>query len=106
MNRFTAMLPERRLALVLLRRGAASWALVRLVVAVAPLLMGHAELRLDPSAAVGVILLTGLVGLVRASLRNEPRFLANLGIAPLATALISVAPAVLGEGVLGFLLPR
>lgn len=103
MKHMAAMFPERRLAVALLRRGTTSWILVRMVVAAAPLLVSDAAMRLDANAALGVIVLTGLVGLARARLRNEPRFLPNLGISPTVTASLSVIPAVLAEIAVGVL---
>lgn len=103
MTRFTARFPNRQLAVALLGRGAVAWVLVRLLLLVAPQLSGGALIQLEPTAALAVVGLTGFIGLVHARWRNEPRFFANLGIAPAATLLLSMAPAVVAETLMAVL---
>lgn len=97
MNRLLARFPHRRLAVALLARGTVAWVLVRLLLLVTPQLVDGALIQLEPRAALGVVGLTGFVGMIQARWRNEPRFFANLGIAPAATFLLSITPAAIAE---------
>jgi len=99
---YSAGLPERRLALGLLWRGAYLWALARgamlaLDFASRGALPPSLFPAVTPSAAVGVTLAVGVLGLLESRRVNEHRFLANLGVSPAAVALLVMLPAIGGE---------
>ena len=62
-------------------------------------------LEVLPAAALALILVTGVIRFVGARWRNEPYILANLGVSPTTAALLSLAPAVLGEAVIALVHP-
>ena len=105
MRTIPSRFPEIKLATDLLRRGALTWGALRLLLAFAALLMSADPERLAPAAALALILVTGCVRFVGARWRNEPYILANLGVSPTTAALLSLAPAVLGEAVIALVHP-
>jgi hypothetical protein len=95
-------LPERSLAIALLRRGAFFWLLVRLLVmSISAAVSGRGSVRLLPTMALALALGVGALGLLDARRRNEHRFLANLGVSQIVIAMLSTIPALLGELALG-----
>jgi hypothetical protein len=100
MHRLLVGFPRRHLGLALLLRGAVVWALVRGAVVMFGTWAGTDLVRLNLRAALAVVIVTGAMGRVQARLRNEHRYFPNLGTSPAALAVLSMAPAVLGECVL------
>ena len=105
MRTIPSRFPEIKLATDLLRRGALTWGALRLLLAFASLLMGADPEHLAPGAALALILVTGGIRFVGARWRNEPYILANLGVSTTTAALLSLAPAVLGELVIALVVP-
>jgi hypothetical protein len=83
---------------VLLLRGAGMWAGTRASASVILLLLR--SVPLDPSLLVAIPPVVAVLGVVEARRRNETVFLANLGVPALSLALLSAAPAVVGEAAL------
>ena len=86
--------------LVLLRRGAILWLLVRIAVTFL------AGANLLPPVAFTVAMIVGALGLLDARLRNEHRFLANLGVSQVVIVLLSMIPALIAELVIGIAVLR
>ena len=91
-------LPGRPFAGALLGRAAVFWAGCRLLVPLAVAVFSGSLTARDitePRPALAPIV--GCLGLIEARRRNEHIFLANLGVAQPAIALVSAAPALAGE---------
>ncbi len=89
---------------VILPRAAVLWGLIRLVVAALPLAAGLPPGSISPSP-IGVVLLTGVVGLVDVQVRGERILWANLGVSPKLLYAGYATAAILGEYLLA-LVPR
>jgi hypothetical protein len=105
---FAAGLPGRHLTIVLLWRGAILWLLGHAAVGVGAVVVPGASVQagLHSLGGVGSPLLIAVVvalGLMEVARLNEDRFLANLGVSSVVTALLLAVPALLGEIVLGVL---
>lgn len=101
-QRLSAHFPERRLTLLLFSRGALFWVLVRSgMLALEFAARGELPPSLFPalttSAALGVVLAVGGLGMLESRRVNEHRFLANLGVSPAVVALLVMLPALCGE---------
>ena len=89
---------------VILPRADVLWALVRLVVAVAPLVAG-APFGSVPASPIGVVILCGFVGLIDVKRRRERVLWANLGVSRRALYVMFAAGAIPAECLLA-LIPR
>ncbi|MDQ3310486.1 MAG: hypothetical protein M3497_10205 [Gemmatimonadota bacterium] len=88
-------------ATAILYRSVAAWLGVRIFVAVAIALLGlvpppHPVL-LSPGAALTVVLVVAVLGLVDAHRRNEDLFLANLGVSRSRIVVTAAIPALVLE---------
>ncbi|HMU61169.1 MAG TPA: hypothetical protein PKA66_05255 [Gemmatimonadales bacterium] len=95
-------LPDPRLALRVLLRGALLWGLARAALVAVQLAAskgppGNLLPMLTPSAALGLIGVVVALGSLESRRLNEHRFLANLGISPFVALLLVMLPAVCGE---------
>ena len=110
MTPFSLHLPERSLAIDLLRRGAVIWLIVHLTVGVFVKLSSGMPrrdlLNLGVETSIALVLLAGGLGLLEARRRNEHRFLENLGVSQVVIVLLSMIPAVAAELALGIASPR
>lgn len=80
------------------------WALVRSTFAVLPLAGGLPLGSMEPWP-LGVVILTGLVGLIDVRVRGERILWANLGVTPVAIWAIYAAAAVPAEIILAAVFP-
>jgi hypothetical protein len=107
-GRWSSHLPERRLALRILARGASLWVLARGAI-LAVEFSGRMEPpetlfpALTPSAALMLVLTVGALGALESRRLNEHRFFANLGISPTVVALLVMLPAICGETLSGII---
>jgi hypothetical protein len=100
------LVPVQPFATAVLRRSVAAWLGVRIFVAVAIAFAGgllmpppHPVL-LSPGAALVVVLVVAVLGLLDAHRRNEDLFLANLGVSRSQIAFTAAIPAFVLETVL------
>jgi hypothetical protein len=87
---------------VILPRAAVLWALVRLIVAVAPLAAGGAFGSV-PASPIGVVVLCGFVGLIDVHRRGERVLWANLGVPRRALYVMFAASAIPAECLLALI---
>lgn len=94
-------LPEPLLVRALIRRGFAMWIVVRIASFMVGLsasgVLGPPPVRLALPAAIGVLALCAVLGVLDVLRRRERMLLANLGVSLPQLVLLLVAPAVLGE---------
>ena len=90
-------------------RGIRLWLIVRLTVAVVPVLVAAADpadvLRYSLSGSVVLLSCCALLGFLDTRMRKERALLANLGISDREIVLLFAAPAALGEMMLAIALP-
>ena len=91
------MLPNRLVAMALLRRGARLWAIARVAISGLIFLSGDNPLQLPVTTTVGVLLIAVALGYVELHLNHERDLLGNLGIKRRSVAGFFLAPAFLGE---------
>lgn len=99
--------PARQLTLALVRRGLGLWVLARamlLVVGITSTSGGSPQM--SPLAALMLVALVGLLGVLESRRMNEHRFFANLGVSPVTAGLLVMLPAVVGEVVIGIVVSR
>ena len=81
---------------VVLPRGLVLWGLTRLIFAALPLAVGAAFGSMPPSP-IGVVFLSGAVGLIDVHRRGERILWANLGVTPKGLYAIYAAAAIAAE---------
>ena len=98
------MRPAAQVAIpVIVPRAVVVWVLVRLLVAAAPIAAGGAFGSISPPPA-GVVVLTGIVGLVDVRVRGERILWANLGVAATGLWAMYAAAAIPAELLLALVL--
>ena len=88
---------------VILPRATVLWALIRLAFAALPLAVGEAVGSISPSP-IGIVLLSGVVGLIDVRVRGERVLWANLAVAPRALYAAYASAAIVAECLLALLL--
>ena len=97
------MLPDPVITRALLVRAAFLWLGTRVLFAFAGLLaagiLGPPSLTVAPHTAIAIACLVGALGVLDARRRHEHLLLANLGVSLWPVWIISLAPALIAEGV-------
>lgn len=81
---------------VILPRAVVVWGLTRLVFAALPMAIGLPFGSIPPSP-IGVVLLSGVVGLIDVRVRGERILWANLGVTPIGLYAVYAAAAIPAE---------
>lgn len=98
------------MALRLLRRGAATWFLVRAMLVLVGLFTRTGEqpagalFILDPRTMVGLFAVTGAAAMIDTRRRHEHLFLANLGVSQVTAICYLLTPTLVAELVLGMMI--
>lgn len=92
-------MPDRAFLIPLLVRGAFLWLVLRAVFAfIAMLIEGAPQPIVVPGqAALWLVLIVAVLGMIELRRRNQLLLLANLGVRRWVLALLCAAPAILGE---------
>jgi hypothetical protein len=103
-------IPDASILKPYLGRGFRLWLIVRIAIAVVPLLAGDGTasdvLSWDPVSAIATLFVCALLGLIDTRRRGERALLGNLGIQDRALVAMFLAPGAVGEIVLALTLAR
>jgi|SRR5690349_9722716 len=97
------MLPDPVITRTLLVRAAFLWLGTRILFGFAGVsasaLFGQPSIAVAPRTAIAIACIVGLLGVLEARRRHEHILLANLGVSQWPIWIISVAPALIAEGI-------
>ena len=105
MSSVAGRFPARRLAMGLVRRGFALWALTRAMLLAVGMAFGTSA-SMSPAAALMLLVAVGGLGALESRRLNEHRFFANLGVSTFTASLLVVLPALIAEIIIGAVLWR